>query len=79
MVNAIARIKVSPWHTAAQLLNSPPLFHLSLKTARTRTLTLPPPLQIQRQQPLQDLLITDIVRPAIGVQHGLIKLLVSQV
>jgi hypothetical protein len=37
------------------------------------------PLQIQRQQPRQYLLIHDIVRPAIGVEDGAIELLVRQI
>ncbi len=37
------------------------------------------PLQIQRQQPLQHLLIGEIMRPAVGVEDGRIQLPVRQV
>ena len=40
--------------------------------------TLPCPLQIQRQQPLQNLLIGQVARPAIGCKNGFIQLLVRQ-
>ena len=37
------------------------------------------PLQVQRQQPLQDLLVGQVVRPAVGVEHGAVELLVGQI
>ena len=37
------------------------------------------PLQIQRQQPLQDLLVRQIMRPPVDIQHRLIQPLVGQV
>jgi len=35
--------------------------------------------QVQRQQPLQNLLIRDLVRPTVRIQHRLAQLLVCQV
>ena len=37
------------------------------------------PLQVQRQQPLQDLLVAQVVRPAVGVEDRLVQLPVGQV
>ena len=34
----------------------------------------PRPLQVQRQQPRQDLLVAQVVRPAVGVEHGRVQL-----
>ena len=36
-------------------------------------------LLIERQQSLQDLLVRQIARPAVGVEHGVVELLVRQV
>ena len=37
------------------------------------------PLQVQQQEPLQDLLVGQVMRPAVGIEHGLIELLVRHV
>src|SRR5919198_2576555 len=35
-------------------------------------------LQVKRQEPLEDFLVCDVARPAVGVQHRLVKLLVGE-
>jgi len=37
------------------------------------------PLHIERQQPLRDLFVAQVVGPAVGVQHGPVEFLVGQV
>jgi hypothetical protein len=37
------------------------------------------PLQVERQQPLKDLLIREIVGPAVGIEHGRVEFAVRHV